>query len=128
MRTEMKFVLFPVGACECHWFQVEVFKTHQAVQLGHLGVKATAAQFAITLLDGANTHDLEAWYAFLTSNATDLFDLLYLGSFHLALSIAGHGSLRRLSMHPAACFMVNHPFRPAASEIDKIGSSSLHND
>src|SRR5215475_8611911 len=86
--TEMKFVRFPVGARERHRFQVEVFKARQAIQLGHLGVKATAAEFAITLLDGANTHDLEAWYAFLTSNATDLFDLLYLGSFHLALSIA----------------------------------------
>jgi hypothetical protein len=92
----MKFVRFPVGVLECHRFQVEVFKTHQAIQLGHLGVKATAAQFAITLLDGANTHDLEAWYAFVTSNATDLFDLLYLGSFHLGVAtLERRPSIRR---------------------------------
>src|SRR5215469_2221023 len=119
--TEMKFVCFPVGVRECHRFQVEVFKSRQAVQLGHLGVKAAAAQFAITLLDGAHTHDLEAWYACLTSDATNLFDLLYLGSFHLALSIAGLGS-RRAPVHALRGELHGEPSVPAMQRLKSTES------
>jgi hypothetical protein len=83
MSAEMKFVLFPSPVRQRDWLQVEVFKTVQAAQLGHLRVKAATAQIAIALFDVANTDDLEARHAFVASNATDLFDLLGLGFLHL---------------------------------------------
>jgi hypothetical protein len=82
MSPKMKFVSFSYAVDEPDRFKRDVFKAVEAIQLGHLRVKALATERPVAFLHGAHVDDIVAGYDLIASNTTCFLHLPDLAFIH----------------------------------------------
>lgn len=80
--AKVKLVEISHAIGEPHGFELGVFESFQPGCLCHLGVEASAAEPAVSPLDGAVVDEVVAWRALATTVATDLVAWGGCGSIH----------------------------------------------